>query len=112
MSYEKVAGQDKEPLIAIFKFLEVLLGSVKGCQNIEGYSNYPNYDESIHKSEMMKHLMKGHVEEPCAKDLAAYEEKKDLATPHCCTECETSKSEKPYYVQYNMEARATYNHEL
>jgi len=47
--------------------------------------------------------MKVRVGQPCAKDLAACEEMNDPATHHHNTKCEASKSNKPYYVQYNME---------
>ena len=52
---------------------------------------------------MWRQLMKVHVEQYHAKSRAAKEEKNKPANHHHNTKCEASKSNKPYYVQYNMD---------
>ena len=65
---ERAVGQDKEPLIATFKSLGIVPGSVNWCQNIEDNSECHNCNEYIHKG---KKPRTDNLEE-CNKDDKSY----------------------------------------
>jgi len=83
---------------------EILPDSIK--QFLAGHLDCPNCGIYLQKGEMYKHLLKCHVEEPCSKDLAEYEQKKESTASYerqYCSECVNRSIKGKYCLYYEEE---------